>query len=400
MPLLVVSPNWPSSSELWMERMNETLGDRLGMHASWGSRPARTNETDSSENAVGRLETTGVVQFYELNAVAFDRARRLGVAPVARRFGFNPLRRLLERPECECVVCHYANLAVLLAPLWKQCHQPLLVHVHGYDITWDYRMPHFPWLRRFSTRYPEQVVDLAKRAWFLANSKFTASRLIRAGVPADRVLLKYLGVPVNEKPPIRNHAYEPVILYLGRLVDFKGPLETIEAFELACRHGLKGQLIIAGDGPLRRACQRKADRSPFKSRIQLVGSVTATQGQQLRESSDIFTAHNRLGPTTRQEEAYGVAFLEAMAAGLPVVTGRSGGVSETVVDGSTGFLFSPGDITAHAEALLQLALSPKQRWQMGDAGHRRASEMFSQAAERQAWNSIFTEIGRPDWVRL
>ena len=75
--------------------------------------------------------------------------------------------------------------------------------------------------------------------------------------------------------------------------------------------------------------------------------------------------------------------VEAMAAALPVVTGRSGGVCETVVDGETGFLIKPGDVESHAQALVKLAKSPELRGEMGRRGWERAGHLFTIEREMQ-----------------
>jgi len=120
----------------------------------------------------------------------------------------------------------------------------------------------------------------------------------------------------------------------------------------------------------------------------ILGSVDAVAGDRLRMNADLFTAHNRTGPLSRQEEAYGVSIVEAMASALPVVTGRSGGVEETVVHGETGILLTSGDVEAHAEAFLQLADNPKLRHQMGEAGWCRAKNHFSWEQERDTLRKI------------
>ncbi|MCH8923254.1 MAG: glycosyltransferase, partial [Planctomycetes bacterium] len=74
---------------------------------------------------------------------------------------------------------------------------------------------------------------------------------------------------------------------------------------------------------------------------------TQVTGERLRAEADIFTAHNCTGPITRQEEAFGVSIVEAMAAGLPVVSGRSGSLPEIVEDRVDGILVEPGDREAH-----------------------------------------------------
>jgi len=116
--------------------------------------------------------------------------------------------------------------------------------------------------------------------------------------------------------------------------------------------------------------------------------VDADTGARLRREADIFTAHNCTGEVTNQEEAFGVSFAEASADGLPVVTGRSGGIPEIVEDGVTGILFEPGDVEAHAEALLMLASDPERRARMGEAAWRRARERFPLSNEGPGLRTI------------
>ncbi len=78
-------------------------------------------------------------------------------------------------------------------------------------------------------------------------------------------------------------------------------------------------------------------------------------------------------------EAYGLAMLEAAAAGLPVVAGREGGVEEVVLDGVTGVLTAPGDPGAFAAAIDRLLAEPERRLAMGEAAVRRVAAEHSLA---------------------
>ena len=97
-----------------------------------------------------------------------------------------------------------------------------------------------------------------------------------------------------------------------------------------------------------------ASSSRYSADIFLPGieDHVAVQGRFAKAS--LFTMHSIKGAQSGQEEAFGVAFLDAMSHGLPVVTGNSGGVSEIVNEGITGFLVTPGDIEAHADRMAQL----------------------------------------------
>lgn len=374
MRVLVLMPNWPAPSELWMHRMIGALGPALAAVATYVS---PVSAWESRAPALSLLPA------------ATRPLSRLGVAPLVGGWGRRALLRILADWEISAVLCHYLPCALCFRDVWEQNRVPLFVHCHGYDITWDLRLQRWPHPRRFGAGYVRAVRALSERAVFIANSDHTRRRLEAVGVAPGKVVVKYLGVPVPERLPPRTAPPDRLnILYLGRLVDFKGPEQTIQAFDLACREGLNGVLTLAGDGPLRRACARARQASPFGDRIRLLGATTAEQGEHLRAQADVFTAHNRFGPMTRQEEALGISVIEAMAAGIPVVTGRNGGVVETVVDGETGLLFEPGDVNGHAKALLRLADDPPLRLKLGTAGWLRAREFFSDARERQALSAI------------
>jgi len=304
--------------------------------------------------------------------------------------GDRALVQVFEDFRVKSVFCHYLNFALGFKNVWETIDIPLHIHCHGYDITWDCRSALFPMVRRFSRSYKGKAKQLAGHSQLIVNSELAKASLVSDGFYEDRIVVKYIGVPVPAEPPIINRASREInILYLGRLVDCKGPELTVLAFDLACQNGLNGRLTIAGDGTLYKECLRLKQASPFGNRITLLGAVDARTGEVLRKNADVFTAHNCFGRRTKQVESYGVSVVEAMAAGLPVVTGRSGGVCETVVDGETGILFEPLDIEAHAAALLQMSMNPNLRQRFGQAGWKRARDNFSIEREASQLRKMF-----------
>ncbi len=286
---------------------------------------------------------------------------------------------------------HYLTSAVKYDRVWRQTRVPIFVHCHGWDVTWNLRMHEVPGRAAHPSDYVQRVRSLPEHVHLIANSRLTMRRLRDVGIPEHRIHLKYLGVPVAASPPRpRRPRDEVTILYLGRLIDFKGPDLVIRAFDLACRRGLRGRLLMAGDGPMRRECERARDESPHRDAIALLGAVDAGTGASLRESADIFTAHNRLGPITGQEEAFGVSFVEAMAEGLPVVTGNNASLPELMEDGVQGILIEPNDLEAHADAFLRLAADAELRARMGRNGWERVKERFSIDRETQELRRILS----------
>lgn len=379
MGVLVVMQNWQAPSELWAQRMIAMLEPDVVAIAA--DDPQETHWR-------GRIPTirlaNGPVSLW----------RRVG-----RRLGFDVdwrptptaadvLAEAIARCDVEGVLLHYLSYAVRFEAVLSACGKPVFVHCHGYDVTWDHRRHQTPDRPSFGPEYREAARRLAQHVCFVANSARTRQQLLNVGVADERIVVKHIGVPIPKAPPERTCRRPVQILYLGRLVDCKGPDRTIEAFERACDDGLDGELIVAGDGPLRTTCELQWRRSPVRERIRLLGAVDGHTATQLRKTADIFTAHNCFGVLSRQEEAYGVTFLEAMADGLPVVTGRSGGVVETIVDGETGILFEPGDVAAHAAALRKLADDASLRRRYGGAGWQHVKQHFSLEQERVTLRQI------------
>jgi glycosyltransferase involved in cell wall biosynthesis len=322
-------------------------------------------------------------------------ARRMGIAAAKAEPRERRLAAALAKADVTAIVINYIPTALSLERSWAAASKPVYIHCHGYDVTWDFREHSTPDVPAFDASYVEHVRRLSKQVIFIANSNTTEQRLRDIGVPPERIVVRYPAIPIGKPCPTPAKVTSPVnILYLGRLIDCKAPDLVIRAFEVACQRGLDGTLTIAGDGPLRLTCELLKRRSRYAESINIVGPVNASTGEALRSQAHIFTAHNCRGVLSRQEESFGVSLVEAMGAGLPVVTGNSGGVREIVVDGETGFLVPPGDVDAHAEALLRLSRDSELRTRMGECGWARAFELFSSGAEQSSFHRIWQMDGR------
>jgi glycosyltransferase involved in cell wall biosynthesis len=231
---------------------------------------------------------------------------------------------------------------------------------------------------------------MSDKATFIANSDFIREMVMGYGIPAERIVTKYLGAPVPSHARIEPAEGPLTILSVGRLVDFKAPHLTIEAFFKASKAGLDARLKIAGDGPLRAKCEQLILQSEFGDRVELLGAVESSVVEELLENAAIYTQHNVCGDTSGQYEAFGVSVIEAMAFGVPIVGTASGGVAETVVNGVTGVLVRPGDTDAHAEALLELGRNRDERERFGLAGRKRVMEKFTLAHEASALRTILS----------
>jgi glycosyltransferase involved in cell wall biosynthesis len=129
---------------------------------------------------------------------------------------------------------------------------------------------------------------------------------------------------------------------------------------------LPWQLLVVGDGPARAAVEAMLRRLG-EDRVRFAGLIREDALAPVYAAADLY-----VWPAVR--EAYGIALLEAQAAGVPVVAGREGGVAEVVADGQGGILTPPRDPGAFAHALQVLLERPERRREMAEAAARFVSD--------------------------
>jgi glycosyltransferase involved in cell wall biosynthesis len=141
--------------------------------------------------------------------------------------------------------------------------------------------------------------------------------------------------------------------------DVKRQSYGLLADALARLRDLPWQLLVVGDGPARPAVEAML-RILGEGRVRFAGVVPEDALPPVYAAADLY-----VWPAVR--EAYGLALLEAQAAGLPVVAGREGGVAEVVADGQSGVLSPPRDPVAFASAVRDLLERPERREAMAQA---------------------------------
>jgi glycosyltransferase involved in cell wall biosynthesis len=300
----------------------------------------------------------------------------------------------ISRSGASLVFVHFLDYAVQFSQVWQRIGIPVVVHCHGYDVHWDVRhmvkqTPLHP------ASYPDRVQALSDNVWFIANSSFTRQQLLRLNINPAKIFLKRFGVPVSAEPRCFSGSDRPRVLFLGRLVDFKGPFETTRAFAQLVAEHPNARLDIAGDGELASELDNLIMELGIASSVNRHGAVNADRGRALRRQATVFTAHNQTGAISRQTEAFGVSLLEAMGQGLPVVTGNSGGIPDFIRHQENGLLFKPGDIDAHTGMLDDLLSSCQRRNSLGAAAWETVKNNYQPEHELTDMLRIFeTAIGR------
>lgn len=187
----------------------------------------------------------------------------------------------------------------------------------------------------------------------------------------ERCTVAPLGIDLA-RFPIGGHrplAEPPRLLFVGRLRYYKG-LDTL-------LHALRAlpevRLTVVGDGPMRASWQRLAHELGVAGRVDFVGEVDEAALPAYYARADLFVL-----PANARAEAFGTVLLEAMAAGLPVVSTEVGtGTSWVNQDGVTGRVTPPRDPTALAAAIGDLLAQPDRLAAMGRAARARVEAEFT-----------------------
>lgn len=168
----------------------------------------------------------------------------------------------------------------------------------------------------------------------------------------------------------------PVLLSVG-MMRTRDKLESyrVLAQSLLLLKDRRWRAVLVGDGPARGEIE--ALMAPLGERVRFAGAVAHGDLPALYAASDLY-----LWPAIN--EAYGMAFLEAQAAGLAVVAGRTGGVPAVVADGVTGLLTPIGDAVAFASAVARLLDAPDERARLAAAAAARVSVHHDEDAAARA----------------
>lgn len=203
----------------------------------------------------------------------------------------------------------------------------------------------------------------------LAVSGYTAGLARALGVAPARLRVVPNGVrPLSLPAAVRSDG--PVLLTVARLVRRKGVADVLDAVARLVPRYPALRYHVVGNGPERTALEAQAARLGLGAHVRFEGTLRDDALAALYARADVFALPPRtLAPDV---EGFGLVYLEAGTAGLPVVATRSGGIPDAVVDGETGLFVPEGDPVALAEALARLFDDAALRTRLGDGGQARA----------------------------
>lgn len=302
------------------------------------------------------------------------------------------LHRRVQKLNPVLIHAHFGPDGVTVLPLSRKLQIPLLVTFWGFDATVKEEHArrstygHRVYLRR------REVLKREARL-FIAVSEFIKGKLLEQGFPPEKIVVHYNAIDTEIFRPDPSVPREPVVLYVGRLVEKKGVEYLIRAMARVQEEVPETELVVIGDGPLRPKLEESARELLNRYRflgIQPSPVVRDWMNRALLLGTPSVTA------SSGDSEGMPTVVLEAQAMGLPVVSTTHSGIPEAVAHGETGFLVAERDWESLA-GCITLLLKDKTLWhQFSRKGQERMHATFSVHNQTRVLEDIYDRVIRGD----
>ena len=322
-----------------------------------------------SDSVVVYTSSWGDTEAYDAAApfpvVRYGRSVLLPAPAVARRSV-----QLLRAYECDSVLFGAAiPLAVMGQRLRAAGAERIITLTHGHEAGWAGVPGGRALLRRIGAG-----VDVVTYL-----GAYTHDRIAGALSPAAARRMAQLTPGVDDtlfRPDVDGTAMRErygltgrkVVVCISRLMPRKGQDVLIEALPAIRSRVPDAALLIVGGGPYRDHLERLVDRTGVRQHVVLTGAVPWADLPELYAAGDVFAMPCRTRNRGFDVEGLGIVYLEASAAGLPVVAGDSGGAPDAVLPGETGYVVPGRDLASVAERISGLLTDEETAARLGSRG--------------------------------
>lgn len=288
--------------------------------------------------------------------------------------------RGLDLLHCHYAIPHATSAWIAREMLRKEGRDVgLITTLHGTDITLVGQDPSFYAITKFSIEKSDHITAVSQ---FLKEETFNAFGCEGCGV---QVIHNFIDPELYDRvryPDVLKKQFNggrPIVMHLSNFRPVKRIRDVVRIFA-KINEVLPSVLVMVGDGPDRDAAEDEARQRGVEDSVSFLGKIDNIAP--LLAGADLF-----LLPS--QTESFGLAALEALASGVPVVGTRAGGLPEVVRDGETGALREVGDVDGMASAAIDI-LKDKKRWSaMSERAVADARERFSQDAIVAKYEALY-----------
>jgi glycosyltransferase involved in cell wall biosynthesis len=294
----------------------------------------------------------------------------------------------LSRHPVDVVVCHQAWPYVIFRHIIRSAGLPVVFWLHTVSQGWN-------WLDSCArVRQPDLAVSSSRFAAEWLSRWFPTARVEWIYCPLAAPLVP--GECSSQRERVRRSletaSDDLVVVQVGRLEALKGHLRALEALARLRDVGNWKYWIVGG--PQRWSDERYLRRLKTAARRLGIGHRVRFLGERfdvptLLQASDVYCQPNV------RPEAFGLALVEALGAGLPVVTSDLGGARE-IVDASCGLLTPPHDVGALASALRHLMINPEARHALGREALNRPGALCDATRQMKRIEQLLGSVIRPE----
>ena len=276
------------------------------------------------------------------------------------------ISRYLQEHHIDVVMAEYGTTGSFITPICKNLDIPLLVHFHGFDASRK------DTLNNFKKGY-ELMFSYAKKIIVVSNAMKQA--LVGQGCPEKKLVLNTCG-PHSDYLNIKPDSESNSIISVGRHTYKKAPYLTILAFQKVLIKHPQLKLKMIGDGELFDVSKNLVKSLGLENNIILLGALERKEIIKHLQTAFLFIQHS-LVASNGDSEGTPVGIIEAMAAGLPVVSTRHAGIPDVVTENETGFLVDENDINQMASYILKITDDRKLAKCLGEKGKARILSEFT-----------------------
>ncbi|MCS4156036.1 colanic acid/amylovoran biosynthesis glycosyltransferase [Salinibacter ruber] len=297
------------------------------------------------------------------------------------------MRDSIQEVDPDVIHAHFGPEATRMAPHADHLGIPLIATFYGYDVS---ELPEEgDWREKYEELWPR-----ADAVTVLSEQMEEAVRDL--GCPADKLNVVHLSRDLDDFP------YEPpnrrvqTLLFVGRLVEKKAPLDAVRAVELANRRDADLNLEIAGSGDLREELEAYVQEHGLSEHVTVLGEVPSSVVSQRMRDADAFILPSKTAPSGNKEGTPTV-LVEAQASGLPCVSTRHAGIPEMLPEANHDLLAGEGDVEALAEILQDLSSrTVDELVDVADRGRRKVEDEFDLSREAGKLRRIYSRISTPE----
>jgi colanic acid/amylovoran biosynthesis glycosyltransferase len=273
------------------------------------------------------------------------------------RHSFGPqFYQQLNAAKLDLIHAHFAVDGAAALPIAERLGIPMVVSLHGYDVTSSDETHARTEEGRVYLRRRKRLWEYASK--FICISKYMYEKALERGFPREKLCVLYTGTDLSMFCGLECDRERELIVFVGRLVEKKGLAFLLDAMQFVKVKHPEAKIIVLGSGPLEGELRARAMAEGICCQFMGMQPASVVRAQLAR--ARVFCVPS-VSARSGDSEGLGMVFIEAQAMGTPVVSFRHGGIPEVVLDGETGLLAPERDRASLGDCLSTL-MSDDEMW--------------------------------------